>query len=56
MGLDREAGMEDVLHQDLTTQVWARLGQVWATGREPAQKPPKVTPLSDITEYLSFSV
>ena len=29
MGLDREAGMEDVLHQDLTTQVWARLGQVW---------------------------
>ena len=44
MGLDREAGMEDVLHQDLTTQVWARLGQVWATGREPAQKPPKVTP------------
>lgn len=44
MGLDSEAGMEDVLHQDLTTQVWARLGQVWATGREPAQNPPKVTP------------
>ena len=38
MGLDREAGMEDVLHQDLTTQVWARLGQVWATAQDQPER------------------